>query len=450
MLISVTLSAKKYDIANLTNNDGLSNSSINNIYQDANGLMWFGSWDGLNAYNGREFKVFKPEPGNAQSISNNIIRDIVEENKGIHWIATDRGINRMDMRKKTFDRFFVDGEYQTISSEHSFLIAKNSSNIIFAGINEKGLFFFDSKTHRFVHLSTVKNYRLKKMFFDQDDNLWLFTNEKTLLKVVFKKGGSTQPKIGNIVDFRHLKGIESVFYNSNNEIWMQTAGGALHSYRISEGLLNDFPIELPKTGIIKAIIFMDSYQLWGTTNGLFRFDPDKKQVELVLPNVSVLSLCRGTQQIVWVGTDMQGVWQLSPSRDTFRSYSAENIPSFGNSAVRTFFEDPDHLLWVGTKGSGIYTVSQNSNNTKSLSNQHFTTANGLLSNSVFTIVKGQGNEYWIGTDGRGINYYDIKTKKIQVLTVPGNILQNVNLTSVYSILPTEKATLWVGTSGYGM
>ena len=450
ILISIGLSAKKYNITNLTNNDGLSNSSINNIYQDSNGLMWFGSWDGLNVYNGREFKVFKPEPANAQSISNNIIRDIVEENKSIHWVATDRGINRMDMRKNTFDRFFVDAEYQTISSEHSFLIAKNSSNIIFAGINEKGLFFFDSKTHRFVRLSTVKNYRLKKIFFDQDDNLWLYTNEKTLLKVVFKKGGSTQPTIGNIVDFKHLKNIESVFYNSSNEIWMQTTGGTLHSYKISEGLLNDFPLEFPKIGIIKAIIFMDSYQLWGTTNGLFHFDPDKKQVELVLPNISILSLCRGTQQIVWVGTDMQGVWQLSPSRDTFRSYSAENIPSFGSSAVRTFFEDPNHLLWVGTKGSGIYTVSQNSNNTKSLSNQHFTTANGLLSNSVFTIVKGQENEYWIGTDGRGINYYDIKTKKIQVLTVPDNILQNVNLTSVYSILPTNKATLWVGTSGYGM
>ena len=114
ILISIGLSAKKYNITNLTNNDGLSNSSINNIYQDSNGLMWFGSWDGLNVYNGREFKVFKPEPANAQSISNNIIRDIVEENKSIHWVATDRGINRMDMRKNTFDRFFVDAEYQTL------------------------------------------------------------------------------------------------------------------------------------------------------------------------------------------------------------------------------------------------------------------------------------------------------------------------------------------------
>lgn len=448
ILITISLQAKKYDITNLTNNDGLSNSSINTIFQDSNGLMWFGSWDGLNIYNGREFSTFKPEPGNVQSISNNIIRDIVEESKDVHWIATDRGINCMDMRRKTFERFFVDAEYQTISGEHSFLVAKNSSNVIFAGINEKGLFFFDNKNHQFKQLSAVKNYRLRKIFFDQDDNLWLYTDDKILLKVVFKKGKSPEPQIGNVVEFKHLINIESVFYNSTNEIWMQSGGG-FYSYKISEGILTEFPLEY-NTGLIKSVLFIDSYQLWGTSNGLFRFDPKTKQVESVMPNISVLSLCRGTQQIVWVGTDMQGVWQLSPSRDSFRSYSAENIPSFGNSAVRTFFEDPNQMLWVGTKGSGIYTVSQNPNSTKSANNQHFTTSNGLLSNSVFTIVKGQESEYWIGTDGRGINYYDIKAKKIKTLTIPANIIQKVNLTSVYSILPTDKSTLWVGTSGYGM
>lgn len=448
ILITISLQAKKYDITNLTNNDGLSNSSINTIFQDSNGLMWFGSWDGLNIYNGREFSTFKPEPGNVQSISNNIIRDIIEESKDVHWIATDRGINCMDMRRKTFERFFVDAEYQTISGEHSFLVAKNSSNVIFAGINEKGLFFFDNKNHQFKQLSAVKNYRLRKIFFDQDDNLWLYTDDKILLKVVFKKGKSPEPQIGNVVEFKHLINIESVFYNSTNEIWMQSGGG-FYSYKISEGVLTGYHLE-SSAGLIKAALFIDSYQLWGTSNGLFRFDPKTKQVESVMPNISVLSLCRGTQQIVWVGTDMQGVWQLSPSRDSFRSYSAENIPSFGNSAVRTFFEDPNQMLWVGTKGSGIYTVSQNPNSTKSANNQHFTTSNGLLSNSVFTIVKGQESEYWIGTDGRGINYYDIKAKKIKTLTIPANIIQKVNLTSVYSILPTDKSTLWVGTSGYGM
>ncbi len=146
------VSAKKYDMVNLTNNDGLSNSSINHIFQDSNGLMWFGTWDGLNVYNGREFKVFKPEPGNPQSISNNIIRDIVEENANIRWIATDYGINRMDLRRKIFERYFINKQYTTISSENSFLIAKNGSNNIFVGVNEKGLFFYKNKTKQFIRL----------------------------------------------------------------------------------------------------------------------------------------------------------------------------------------------------------------------------------------------------------------------------------------------------------
>jgi len=144
VFLSFSLSAINYEIVNLTNNDGLSNSSINSINQDSNGLLWFGSWDGLNVYNGREFKVYKPDPGNTKSISNNIIRDIVEEKKDIHWIATDRGINRLDKGKNTFERFFVDNDNTTISTEHSFYIAKNSSNLIFAAIYEQGLYFFQS------------------------------------------------------------------------------------------------------------------------------------------------------------------------------------------------------------------------------------------------------------------------------------------------------------------
>ena len=163
------LTARNYDISILTNNDGLSNSSINTIHQDSSGLLWFGTWDGLNVYNSREFKVFKPDPGNAQSISNNIIRDIIQEQKNIQWIATDRGINRLDSRKNTFERFFTDNGNQTIFTENSFFIARNSSNRMFAAVYEQGVFFFNSKTHKFHHLNAVRDYRTRKIFFDVDD-----------------------------------------------------------------------------------------------------------------------------------------------------------------------------------------------------------------------------------------------------------------------------------------
>jgi len=450
ILISLSLSAKNYDIANLTNNDGLSNSSINSIYQDSNGLLWFGTWDGLNVYNGREFKVYKPDPGNAQSISNNIIRYIVEESKNIQWIATDRGINRLDTRKNTFERFFTDNSNQTIFSEHSFFIARNSSNRIFAAIYDQGVFFFNARTHRFEQLKAVQNFRTKKMFFDLDDNLWIYTEEKNLFKIVLKKGRTETPVVENVVRFQHLKNIESVFYHSGNVFWMQTTDEKYYSYRISEGILAEAPVKTEKTGVLRAILFMDGYQLWGAANGLYRYDLKTNSVEAVMPNVSVLSLFAGTQQIIWVGTDAQGVYQLSPSREKFHTFSAENIQGFGNNAVRTFFEDRNRSLWVGTKGSGIYVLNRKADNQAPGIQQHFTTTNGLLNNSVFTIVQGQETEYWIGTDGRGINYYDTKNKKIYTLSLNENLRRNINLSSVYSILPTDNTVLWVGTSGYGM
>ncbi len=450
LFFSVSLSAKNYDIGNLTNSDGLSNSSINTIYQDSNGLMWFGSWDGLNVYNGREFKVFKPDPGNLQSISNNIIRDIIEEQKNILWIATDLGMNRLNMQKKTFERFFTDIPTQSVYNEHSFLIAKNSSNLVFAAIYGQGVFFFHEEKHQFVQLNTAKNFKIKKIFFDLDDNLWLFTEEKVLFKIVFKKGNAELAKVENIVRFQHLTNIESVFYDKHNEIWLQTPDGQIFSYSISEGILKNYSFKTTKTGIIRAIAFMDGFQLWGTGSGLFRFDLKTQQVESVLPDISVLSLYSGSQQIVWVGTDMQGVWQLSPSRENFHAYSSENISSFGQSAVRTFFENKNGLLWVGTKGSGIYTFNSVGDKGELTTVQNLTIADGLLSNSVFTISQGQGNEYWIGTDGRGINYYDTQSKKIYTLFVNESSQREINLSSVYSILPTEQNILWVGTSGYGM
>lgn len=449
-LFSFSLSAKSYDILNLTNNDGLSNSSINIIHQDSKGLLWFGTWDGLNVYNGREFKVYKPDPNNIQTISNNIIRDIVEEQKYIHWIATDLGINRLNDKTNAFDRFFVDAGNQSVYSENSFFIAKNSSNLIFAAVYQQGVFYFNTNTQKFIRLNSVKELRIKKIFFDLDDNLWLYTEDKVLYKIVFKKGNTQTPNIESVVPFKHLRDIESVFYKSNNEIWMQTVEEKIYSYKISEGILADYAITNQKSGIVKAIVFKDSYQLWGTGNGLYRFDLKLKQLELILPNVSVLSIREGLQQIIWVGTDMQGVWQLSPSREKFNTFSAEKIPSFGSSAVRTFLEDSSHTLWVGTKGSGIYTFSRKGESPDTKEMKHLTTRNGLLSNAVFTIVEGQKNEHWIGTDGKGINYYDVDSKRINTLFVADSLQKKVNLSSVYSILPTDENTLWVGTSGYGM
>eukprot|EP01136_Pigoraptor_vietnamica_P044528 Opistho-1_new@21391 len=89
----------------ITNEQGLSNSTIENIYQDSRGFIWFGSRDGLNRYDGNEIVVFKNDPNDEKSISDNYITHIQEDKNKTLWVGTINGLNRFDERKNSFIRF---------------------------------------------------------------------------------------------------------------------------------------------------------------------------------------------------------------------------------------------------------------------------------------------------------------------------------------------------------
>ena len=65
----------------LSLDDGLSQSTVISILQDSRGLMWFGTENGLNSYNGYEFEQFLRERGNPQALSNDFIYDVEEDRR---------------------------------------------------------------------------------------------------------------------------------------------------------------------------------------------------------------------------------------------------------------------------------------------------------------------------------------------------------------------------------
>ena len=95
----------KIDSEHLTIEDGLSQSSVFAILQDNRGMMWFGTWDGLNRYDGYRFTIYKYDPHNPQSLSNNEIRALHEDSQGVHWVGTMKGLNRSDREKESFIRY---------------------------------------------------------------------------------------------------------------------------------------------------------------------------------------------------------------------------------------------------------------------------------------------------------------------------------------------------------
>lgn len=74
--------AQYWKLNKIDNDQGLSNSAVTSIFLDSKQYMWFGTWDGLNKYDGRQVSVYKPDALSATSIGNNIIRKIFEDKHG--------------------------------------------------------------------------------------------------------------------------------------------------------------------------------------------------------------------------------------------------------------------------------------------------------------------------------------------------------------------------------
>lgn len=67
--------------------------------------MWFGTYDGLNKYDGYDFTIYKHNPLDSTSISNSYITDMFEDRAGTLWIATRDGLNQFDRGHNRFIRY---------------------------------------------------------------------------------------------------------------------------------------------------------------------------------------------------------------------------------------------------------------------------------------------------------------------------------------------------------
>lgn len=402
----------KYDIKRITNANGLSNSSVNVIRQDSRTLMWFGTWDGLDCWDSEGMRVFLPVEEESGSIRNNVIRDIIQQNDTCLWIVTDRGVDRYNPAKESFTNFFNGPAEKTIISENSFHLAVSPSGETTCLVNGSGVYSYDGRSFRMT--ASLRGNTVTDAFYDTRSNLWVLTAKGELYR-----GENLQET-----------DVEFVFHDSNTGlIWIQ------HNGQLREiGGSRAFPF---KEGTIRAFASDGESLFLGTSAGVYQMDSRTGSCTRILGNIPVLSLCYGSQHILWVGTDMHGVWQLSDHLFDFGKVTG----LFGDNAIRCFSGCGSQEILVGTKGSGIFEFDGSLNLKRQI-----TTREGLSHNSVFSFAE-TDNLVWIGTDGDGLNYIEKGAgKRIRHLSLP----PDCGIRSVYAILPQGADTLWVGTSGQGL
>ncbi|MEK6571506.1 MAG: two-component regulator propeller domain-containing protein [Bacteroidota bacterium] len=151
ILIGLQAQANEMKLNRLSVEHGLSQSTVNAILEDHQGLMWFGTQDGLNLYDGYTFTVFKHDPADTNSISDNWITSLCEDRDGNIWIGTlEGGLNLYPANRDRFIHFRNDpGDTSSLSGNNVVAILQDASGALWIGVWDGGLNKYDHKTRSF-------------------------------------------------------------------------------------------------------------------------------------------------------------------------------------------------------------------------------------------------------------------------------------------------------------
>lgn len=422
------MKATGYEKKFISTINGLSNSSVNCIIEDKEHTMWFGTWGGLNSYNGRDIKVYRYSNSNKNTLSNNTVRQIIETGNYL-WIATDNGINRLDKDNNSIKRYYLNISKKNIPlKEKTYILAKDKQNSIYCLVKNKGLYKHNTGGFSKIRIDFIKkitSFSIYKTYiiFLMDDNSVKYCNISHDVNIIREK----KLKKVNIA----IRGIsvnkDVLLTFSKNIITMYNRNMKPYKKIILPHYMNISSV-LSKNSKLYISIDKGECKIYDTnTSSLSNLDP-------IAPHTPILSMFISSQNILWLGTDGRGVEQIYRHTPLFKTVLSD-FP------VRCFCKYNDKEVLVGTKGGGLMLLDSSNGKIHDFKKE----SNGLNSNSVYSLCRNSKGDIFIGSDGAGLNIINSHTGRITKL----NSLSNIK--SVYNICFTNnESVIWIATAGYGL
>ena len=439
-----------YSLRQFSNKNGLSNSAILSLYQDHQGVIWIGSCDGLNIFDGTNIHVYNPVNPTKAPLSGNLINDIMETEKDVLWIPTNYGLDRLDTKLQTSKSFteFKDKNYMAKSRDNDLFIVKDDGYIYYYQ-PEKQLFQkLEVPQIAFGHvLSTI---------IDKNNILWVFTsNNDTRNYQIIKNKEEISLTPNNL--FKHSEQLLWAFAEEDL-IYFIDKTYSLYEYDFGnqqQYFIADLKAEVETRGEVSSIIKQQNdYYIGFKSSGLIvlKYMSDQKikyQMQDTEIHSGIFCLMKDKyQDIVWIGTDGQGVYMYFNDAFSITNTLLDTPVYQVNNPVRTVYYDEEQTLWIGTKGGGILRIRNYSPETNAaVSFDRISISNSTLTdNTVYCFAPGSANRLWIGTEN-GLNYYSYQNKQLKAFTV---IADGKKVKYVHSINELNDTTLWVSTVGEGI
>ncbi len=429
--------------------DGLTTSTVSTVFQDATGLIWLGTNDGINTFDGRTIRKLHtgdtPDPFEGSTVVN-----IFENGDKQLWVLADKGLYRFNQYTLAVDTF------PGFNSEAR--ITYDQSGEIYAVREDNFISWYHSGENIFkkVPVRNLAFDSVMELFIDQEHNLWVFTDDGNhrCFSIHYEDG---ELQLTSLNNFRHNEPLLWCFYDSGS-VYFVDATLTIFSYNLTsrtKHYIQDIREEVLKYGEISSIIHHRSDFFVGFANGgLLRIksvpdQPNKYQLEHIPVKAGVLSLATDKfQDIVWIGTSDDGLYMYYNEPTSLDAVLSASLPQPFQSAITSLYLDNQQTLWIGTGGEGVIAIQDyDPTNDAAIRSEQFTTSNSLLgSNKTHALASSWRGLIWIGTEN-GLNYYSQNENRIRNMQV---VADGKPLKFIRSVCEVNDTTLWIGTTGEGL
>jgi len=478
-LTSFSLFSQDITFKRLTGEQFTGSGAVYCVLQDKTGYLWIGTDYGLYRYDGRDFRTFRHDPDNPNSISDNTVWSIYEDHQGYLWIGTGNGgLNRFDPADEKFRYWLASADRDPIGtglSDNSITcIQEDSSGYFWIGTYRGGINRFDPLKKEFNHWfrnkgepSTLDAFYVTSLHLDTQNQLWIGTyeglsrinlNSDTIRFHSWKHDGKNPNSLNNNIIWNIFESKQ----DSGRGLWIGTFGSLDYFDKTSGKFSHHIPFKNEpdpfsrSVGSISELKDNNRRLFWvASYNGLLRFDPaagtferwqQRENDQASLSNNQITYLYSDRSGVLWIATN-NGLNFYSQQWNKFKIWSFDTTGSHTsriiNKEVTALCPDQDGLLWVGTT-SGLYYLKKESN--KNILRKY----PQLSSEYIWSLAPGKTGELWIGTYGNGLFRLQINLNQVRHWVSETGKKNSPGNNYIRALYQDHQGYLWIGLWGRGL
>ena len=497
----------------ISSKDGLSQNTVFSILPDKKGFLWIGTMNGLNRYDGKDFKIYKSQSNSSEILTNNRISRLWQDDNNFIWIQSYDGFyHAFNQEKETFQTLptYNDNIEERNSTATSF--CQYDSSTIFVGTTASGIYLLkyikeinQYKTRQFLSRGkeTITNNHILNIYKDGAKNIWILTKKGINL---LSATDLAQGNHGNITHFHTTVSFTNAVAENEEYLLFGTQNNGIIAWHKASSTFKE--LNSKNTPFITSNYITHLFNT-GQKQILIAFknhtpilvDDNLKDYRIIrFHSNSLFSAYFDRSNQAWLTGPDLGITRLDlkTNKTEYYELTPPNLRSITDDERHFFYEDRHNQLWIGLHGSGLAAYNRKSNSFKffrnNVNNNHTIPSNiiqciaedqsgqlwlgtgqymgGLVkviaANPAFKLtIPMEQNEYitqnvvrsihedlqhniWIATKGGKIHLYTLDGKPLQIL----NSLRTDNgqhiSPNVYSIIVDKEGYLWLGTKGNGL